>query len=57
MFVVSACAGFLLSSCNTWVGMGRDVQKMGQGMENQAYRNKQPAAPTYRTEQNYGVPD
>jgi len=35
MFAVS---GLLLTSCNTWVGLGRDVQKMGEGMENQAYR-------------------
>jgi len=54
-FAVSASIGLLLSSCNTWVGMGRDfqrlgggVEKLGTGMENQAYKRSgytTPAAP------------
>lgn len=42
----------LLSSCNTWVGMGRDfqrlgggVQRLGAGIENQAYKNSGYQAP------------
>gem|GEM_PF-357105 len=40
IFAVSACAAFLLSSCNTFVGMGRDFQRVGQGFENAAYGKK-----------------
>jgi len=40
MFAMSACVGLLLSSCNTWLGVGRDLQNLGEGMEKQAYRGK-----------------
>lgn len=40
MIAFSACAAFLLSSCNTFVGMGRDFQRLGQGLENTAYGKK-----------------
>jgi len=26
-----------LSSCNTYIGMGRDIQKLGQGIQNTGY--------------------
>ncbi|MDB4518403.1 entericidin [Akkermansiaceae bacterium] len=38
--VVSAAAALFLSSCNTFVGMGRDFQRLGQGFENTAYGKK-----------------
>jgi len=37
---VSLGASFLLSSCNTFLGMGRDFQRLGQGLENTAYGKK-----------------
>jgi predicted small secreted protein len=40
MIAFSACAAFLLSSCNTFVGMGRDFKRVGQGFENAAYGKK-----------------
>jgi len=40
IFGLSACAALLLSSCNTFVGMGRDFQRLGQGFENAAYGKK-----------------
>lgn len=40
MIAFSVCAAFLLSSCNTFVGMGRDFQRLGQGFENTAYGKK-----------------
>ena len=40
LLVVSAAAAFLLSSCNTFVGVGRDAQRLGQGVENTAYGKK-----------------
>ncbi|MEN8693873.1 MAG: entericidin [Akkermansiaceae bacterium] len=40
MLILSAAAAFILSSCNTFVGMGRDAQRLGQGLENTAYGKK-----------------
>lgn len=40
LLILSAAAALLLSSCNTIVGMGRDAQRLGQGVENTAYGNK-----------------
>ncbi|MDE0859940.1 MAG: entericidin [Akkermansiaceae bacterium] len=40
LLVVSAAAALFLSSCNTFVGMGRDFQRLGQGFENTAYGKK-----------------
>lgn len=27
---------FTLSSCNTFIGMGRDIERLGEGMQNKA---------------------
>lgn len=40
LLVASAVAALFLSSCNTFVGMGRDFQRVGQGFENVAYGKK-----------------
>jgi len=40
LLAVGTAAAFLLSSCNTMVGMGRDFQRLGQGVENSAYGKK-----------------
>lgn len=32
-----AVAGIGLSSCNTYIGMGRDIQKLGEGIQNTGY--------------------
>ena len=37
---LAAVASLFLSSCNTFVGMGRDFQRLGQGFENAAYGKK-----------------
>lgn len=38
LFLSTAALAFLgLNSCNTFVGMGRDFQRLGQGVENKAY--------------------
>jgi len=37
---LSAAGAFLFSSCNTFVGVGRDFQQLGQGVENTAYGKK-----------------
>jgi predicted small secreted protein len=35
----AALATLALSSCNTFVGIGRDFKSLGQGVENKAYGN------------------
>ncbi|MDA7881148.1 entericidin [Akkermansiaceae bacterium] len=40
MIAFAAVGSLLLSSCNTFVGMGRDFQRLGQGFENAAYGKK-----------------
>ncbi|MGC6426839.1 MAG: entericidin [Akkermansiaceae bacterium] len=40
LLLLSTGAALLLSSCNTFVGMGRDAQRLGQGLENTAYGKK-----------------
>ena len=37
---LAAVTSLFLSSCNTFVGMGRDFQRLGQGLENAAYGKK-----------------
>lgn len=32
--IVLAAASFALGSCNTFIGMGRDIQGLGRGMQN-----------------------
>ena len=39
LLLISATA-ITLSSCNTFVGFGRDVKSLGTGMENTAYGKK-----------------
>ncbi len=34
-FFVLTIAAFLLGSCNTFIGMGRDIQGLGAGIQNQ----------------------
>lgn len=34
--VTAAAAGLLLSSCNTMIGLGRDMRMSGEGLENSA---------------------
>ena len=36
LITVSAIAGLALSSCNTFSGLGQDVQRVGQGLQNTA---------------------
>lgn len=31
-WIILALSAVLLSSCNTFIGMGRDIRKMGEGM-------------------------
>lgn len=40
MIAVALGCALLLSSCNTFLGMGRDFQRLGQGLENTAYGKK-----------------
>ena len=40
MIGLATFAALFLSSCNTFVGMGRDFQRLGQGFENAAYGKK-----------------
>lgn len=40
MIVAALGSSLLLSSCNTFLGMGRDFQRLGQGLENTAYGKK-----------------
>lgn len=30
--IILVLAGVVLTSCNTFIGMGRDIRKMGEGM-------------------------
>ncbi|MGJ8674203.1 hypothetical protein [Rubritalea sp.] len=40
LFLSTAALTFIgLSSCNTFVGVGRDFKSLGQGVENKAYGN------------------
>ena len=34
--VLLASAAFTVSSCNTFIGMGRDIEMLGSGMQNKA---------------------
>ena len=34
--MTAAAAGLLLSSCNTMIGLGRDMRMGGEGLENSA---------------------
>jgi predicted small secreted protein len=36
LWITLAAATLLTSSCNTFIGMGRDFKLMGEGMENTA---------------------
>lgn len=38
--LLGTAAALLLSSCNTFIGMGRDFQRLGQGFENTGYGRK-----------------
>jgi len=40
MVIIALSSSLLLSSCNTFLGMGRDFQRLGQGLENTAYGKK-----------------
>jgi len=40
LLTLSTAAALFLSSCNTFVGMGRDFQRLGQGFENTGYGKK-----------------
>jgi predicted small secreted protein len=40
MIAAAFGSSLLLSSCNTFLGMGRDFQRLGQGLENTAYGKK-----------------
>ncbi|MEN8785649.1 MAG: entericidin [Akkermansiaceae bacterium] len=40
MIILALGSSLLLSSCNTFLGMGRDFQRLGQGLENTAYGKK-----------------
>lgn len=40
LIIISAGAALLLSSCNTFIGMGRDFQRLGTGFENTGYGRK-----------------
>ncbi|MGE9268593.1 MAG: entericidin A/B family lipoprotein [Verrucomicrobiales bacterium] len=40
LILLSAAAALFLSSCNTFIGMGRDFQRLGQGFENTGYGRK-----------------
>jgi len=35
-----AIATFFLASCNTTIGLGRDIQKAGEGLSNSAQKAK-----------------
>jgi len=36
ILLITAAAGILLSSCNTMIGLGRDMRMGGEGLENTA---------------------
>lgn len=40
LFAIAAVFGMGLVSCNTFIGMGRDVRQFGQGMEHVAHGRK-----------------
>ncbi|MFC5050617.1 hypothetical protein ACFPK9_08330 [Rubritalea spongiae] len=42
---------FGLSSCNTFVGVGRDFKSLGQGVENKAYGKTWQGAPRAQNSQ------
>lgn len=35
-FALATLTLFALSSCNTFIGMGRDIESLGEGMQNKA---------------------
>lgn len=57
---ILAIAGLLmmgLSSCNTFIGMGRDIRQMGEGMEHVAHGKRPDGSETTATrEQNVQQP-
>ena len=34
ILILAGCGALLMVSCETFAGMGRDIQRAGQGMEN-----------------------
>ncbi|MCP5537156.1 MAG: entericidin A/B family lipoprotein [Akkermansiaceae bacterium] len=44
--MIPLAAGTLaMSSCNTFIGMGKDIQSLGSGMQNTAYKKSATAPP------------
>ena len=39
LLIAAAAAGVLLSSCNTMIGLGRDMRIGGEGLENAANKS------------------
>ncbi|MEO7099735.1 MAG: hypothetical protein ABI162_10270 [Luteolibacter sp.] len=39
LLITAAAAGMLLSSCNTFIGLGRDMRIGGEAMEKTANKN------------------
>lgn len=37
VLIIASAAAITLSSCNTFVGIGRDFKSLGSGVENKAY--------------------
>jgi len=40
LLIAAVAVATLLSSCNTMIGLGRDMRMMGDGMENSANKAK-----------------
>lgn len=51
----AAVACLLATSCNTFIGMGRDIRQLGQGIENTANKTTKPA-PRQTSQQTGGAP-
>ena len=56
---IFAIAGLLmmgLSSCNTFIGMGRDIRQMGEGMEHVAHGKRPDGSEKTRNQQDVQQP-
>ncbi|MBT8044195.1 MAG: hypothetical protein KJO79_04520 [Verrucomicrobiae bacterium] len=47
--IVLSVSALAMSSCNTFIGMGKDIQTLGAGMQNTAYKKSATVPPPAQT--------
>ena len=47
--IILGVSALAMGSCNTFIGMGKDIQSLGSGMQNSAYRKSGTVPPPAQT--------